>query len=678
MSRTAPRSVPWCVFLTVGLVTLGGGVSAQQPSTANGEWTHYTGDVRGARYSPLDQIDAGNFEDLEVAWTFKTDNFGPQPENKLEGTPLMVGGVLYTTAGTRRAVIALDATTGELLWSYRLDEGARADAAPRQLSGRGLSYWTDGQGNERIFYVTIGYRLVSLDAKTGRPIPDFGIDGMVDLKMGAVVGRNGRQEQIDLVTGEIGLHSTPTVTGDKVIVGSAMLSGRSNKHKTNTKGLVRAFDARTGEQLWRFDPMPGPGEFGHETWEDGSWEYTGNVGVWTQITVDEEAGLVYLPVESPTNDFYGGNRPGDNLFAESLVAVDRDTGEYVWHYQTVHHPIWDHDLSSWAILADINVDGREIKALAMPSKQSRLYVFDRITGAPVWPIVETPVPQSDVPGEKTSPTQPIPSRPAPYARAFLVEEDLIDFTPEMRQQALANLERYRWEESPYVPPILGSVEGLMGAINVGNVDGGTIWAGGSLDPETQIVYVQAANDKVDATSINPVPPEEGDAAYNGDAADNLGVAGPEGSSGGNGLEVQELPIVKPPYGVISAIDLNTGEILWQVPHGDTPDYIRYSPALEGIEVPKTGQGESVGVMVTKTLVVSGDPEVTDPPWRPRGAMMRAYDKTTGDQVGEVWMPAQVSGSPMTYMVDGKQYIVIAVSGGPYSGEYIAYTLPDES
>src|SRR5690349_5426213 len=417
------------------------GQAAGTPSTARGDWTHYTADVKGSRYSPLDQINAGNFNQLEVAWRFKTDNLGTRPEYKLEGTPLAINGVVYATGGTRRSVVALEGTTGELRWVYSLREGQRAVNAPRQLSGRGLSYWTDGKGDNRILFVTTGYNLVSLKAETGQPIQTFGKNGIVDMKVGAVVGKG---QQIDLESGEIGLHSTPTVAKDVVIVGSSFREGLTVKTHNNTKGLVRAWDVRSGKLLWTFNTIPRPGEPGNDTWEKESWATNGNTGVWSQITVDEEAGLVYLPVEDPTSDLYGGHRPGNNLFGDSIVCVDLKTGQRKWFYQIVHHPIWDYDMSSAPILLDANLNGRLIKAVAIPSKQSFLYVFDRITGQPIWPIEERPVQQSDVPGEKTSPTQPFPTKPPAYGRPFLkVPDDLIDFTPALRAQALENLKHYR-------------------------------------------------------------------------------------------------------------------------------------------------------------------------------------------------------------------------------------------
>jgi quinoprotein glucose dehydrogenase len=636
------------------------------PSAARGEWVSYTSDIRGTRYMPLDQINASNFSKLEVAWRFATTNLGPRPEFNLQGTPLMIGGKLYATGGggNRRAIVAIDAKTGELLWKHGMDEGARADAAPRKLSGRGLSYWTDGRGDERILYVTVGYRLVALNAKTGQPIPTFGKEGVVDLKVGVVRHASGKPEQIDLEKGEIGLHAAPTVVGDAIIVGSAFSEGLNYNSKTNTRGLVRAFDVRTGKQLWRWDPFPKPGELGYDTWEDGSLDYVGNMGVWAQITADEEAGLVYLPVESPTQDIYGGNRPGANLFAESLVAVDLKTGQRKWHFQFTHHPIWDLDIPAAPILADIVLDGNTIKAVAVPTKQSMLYVFDRITGRPVWPIVERPVPQSTVPGEKTWPTQPFPTKPPPYARNYLAKDDIIDFTPELRAEALKILERYKWEETLFSPPIVGDVNGILGAVQVGNTLGGTNWPGGGYDPESRVVFVHAANAGVSAYSVRPDP---GDGKY---------VSGVAGRQGGGGLNVQNLPIVKPPYGVLAAIDLDRGELKWQVPHGETPDAVRNHPALKGLNIPRTGQNGSQGLMVTKSLVVIGDRQVTSPPGRPRGAMLRAYDKETGKEVGEVLMPAGQTGSPMTYMLDGRQYIVVAVSGPGAVAEYIAFALPE--
>ena len=720
MSRLIMRSTLAALALAGGLIYLAAGPSGQtigQPSTKNGDWPAYTGDIKGTRYSPLDQINASNFNKLEVAWRFKTDNLGTRPEFKLEGTPLVVKGILYATGGTRRSVFALKADTGELLWVHAEFEGERAVKAPRQLSGRGVSYWTDGRGDERIIYVTTGYRLVALNAKTGTPIPSFGKDGVVDLKVGMVTGTG---QQIDLVNGEAGLHATPTVVKDVVIVGSSFKEGMTVVTHNNTKGVVRAFDARSGKLLWTFNTIPRPGEVGNNTWENNSWKDNGNAGVWTQISVDEEAGLGYLPVEDPSSDFYGGHRPGDNLYGDSLVCVDLKTGQRKWHYQIVHHPIWDYDLSSAPLLADLTIDGRPRKIVAVPTKETFLYVFDRITGEPIWPIVEKSVPQSDVPGEKTSPTQPFPTKPPAYSRQSVTENELIDFTPELRMQALEQLKAYK-NGPMFNPPVVSKIQGPLAALTLGTAAGGTNWPGGSLDPETGIAYLHACNSCI--TTIGLIEPPEGfsDIRYVlgqagqpfrvsegpgfGSAADfpqpGRGGRGTEAAAAGRGrgargeaaatatppgvtpvrggTTVQGLPLLKPPYATISAISLSRGDIVWQTPHGDTPDAVRNHPALKGMNIPKTGQpGYNIGTLVTKTLVIAGDGQVTTTDSHPRGALLRAYDKATGNQVGGVLIPAPQSGSPMTYSVNGRQYIVVAVSGGAYSGEYIAFALPNEA
>jgi len=716
MSRKGSPSISTLVLIVAGLSGAAPHVAAQvfvgtpvpqqfsgqgQPSTRNGEWPSNGADLTFSRYSPLDQINASNFDKLDVAWRFKTDHFGSHPEYKLEGTPIMIKGVLYTTAGTRRAVVALDAKTGEMIWSHSLREGKRAEIAPRQLSGRGVAYWTDGKGDDRIIYVTTGYRLVEVNAKTGAIISSFGTDGIVDLKFGAVTGVN---DQIDLETGEIGTHAAPTVAGDAVIIGSSMKEGATVPTHNNTKGLIRAFDVRTGRQVWRFNPIPKPGEPGNDTWENNSWAVNGNTGVWTHISVDEELGLVFLPVETPSSDYYGGHRPGDNLYAESLVAVDLKTGVYRWHFQLVHHPIWNWDISSAPILADINVNGRPIKAVAQPTKQGWLYVLNRVTGQPVWPIEERLVPQSDVPGEKTAARQPFPPDQLRYSRnEFRVPEDVVDFTPQLRAKALDVLKRYKVVSSPFAPPALGDINGTLGAIVNGTA---TNWPGGAYDPETHTVFLPTGNTP-GVRSLTTPPAEFSDIRFvtgvggrpfqmilgPGDccAADapqtaeragqarNPATANASPPAGGfGGLNVDGLPLSKPPYGMLSAIDHDKGSVKWQTPHGDTPDVVRNNPALKGLNIPKTGQAQTsgVGVLVTKTLAIMGDPTMTTTPEHPRGAMLRAYDKATGRQVGAVLMPAPQSGSPMTYMVDGKQYIVVAVSGGSYSGEYIAFSLPE--
>jgi quinoprotein glucose dehydrogenase len=661
--------------------------NTQSLDTANGEWPHYAGDILGSRYSPLDQINADNFEELELAWSFSTKNLGSRAEYKLEVTPLMIDGVLYATGGTRRTAFALDGKTGEMLWLHSMKEGLRGGMAPRQLSGRGLSYWSDVKGDDRIFYVTTGYKLVALNAHTGVPINSFGTDGngILDLKVGAV---QGNEIQIDLVTGEIGLHATPTVVGDLIIVGNAMKEGLTIDNYNNTKGLIRAFDVRTGKMVWQFDPIPRPGQFGNDTWLDNSWERNGSTGVWTQITADEKNGLVFLAIESPSSDYYGGQRPGNNLFAESIVAVGLKDGKYKWHFQVVHHPIWGHDLSAAPLVMDVEIDGKMREILALPTKQAFLYVFDRVTGEPIWPIPEVEVPIGNIPGEWYSPTQPRPKESLNYGRSELdVPGGLIDFTPEMREKAIKNLERWVWKDGTlYNPPIAGDVNGMLGAIALGNSGGGTNWAGGAFDPETSIVYTPANTGAIGGISISPPPDGYSNVDYlegrsgqpfrmalaggtgqNPDAPEEVDYPvydGPPVSV--PSLNVEGLSILKPPYGIIAAIDMSKGEILWSIAHGETPDNVRNHPKLEGMDIPRTGQPASVGMMITKTLAIAGDMAVTNPDGRDRGAMLRAYDKMTGEEVGEVWM---------TYSIDGEQYIVVAVSGGSYVGEIRAYKLP---
>ncbi len=648
------------------------------------EWPTHGADLAASRYRPLDQINASNFSKLEIAWRFKTDSIGNRPEFKLEGTPLMINGVLYATAGSRRAAIALDATTGELLWVHGEHEGARGAAAPRQLSGRGLAYWTDGK-EERILYVTPGYRLICLDAKTGAIVKTFGKEGAVDLKL-------EDDQSIDLVNGEIGLQSAPVVAKDTIIIGAAFREGMTPKSMHNNKGFVRGFDVRTGKRMWIFHTIPTKTEPGYETWEKGSAEYTGNTGVWTQITVDEQLGLVYLPVESPTGDYFGGHRPGNNLYGESLVCVDLKTGQRKWFYQLVHHPLWDMDISSAPLLADINVNGRAIKAVAQPTKQGILYVFDRVSGQPVWPIEERPVEKGDVSGEWYSPTQPFPTRPPPYSRNGVTPDILVDFTPAIRDQAQTIAAKYKLGPI-FTPPVASKANGPLATLTLGTAAGGTNWYGGSYDPETHTVYVSASNASLTPIGLVPAPKDISDMNYIlGTEGQEIRIARGPGENAGsdaaplprapapasapaNPLNVQGLPLVKPPYGTLSAINLDKGEITWQVAHGETPDVVRNHPLLKGMTLPRTGQAGGVVTAVTKTLVLAGDPQVTTTADHPRGAMLRAYDKASGNEVGAVYMPAQQSGGIMTYMVNGKQYIVVAVSGGAYSGEYIAYSLP---
>lgn len=636
-------------------VCLGVLPAVAQTGAVDGEWRTYGGDLGSTRYAALDQITAENFNDLEMVWRFNTANLGPNPDFNYQVTPLMVDGVLYATAGSRRNAVALDAATGEMLWVYRLDEGERGANAIRRMSGRGVAYWTDGQGDDRIFLVTIGYQLVALDAATGRPIQEFGDDGIVDLKA-------NNDQFIDPLTGEIGWNGAPLVARDVVVIGAAHRSGSAPPSRENIKGYIRGFDVRTGERKWIFHTIPQSGEFGRDTWLNDSAVYTGNTGVWTNLTVDEELGIAYLPIEIPTGDYYGGHRPGDNLFGESLVAVDLETGERLWHFQFVHHPIWDYDVPCPPILIDISVDGREIKAVAQPTKQGWVYVFDRVTGEPVWPIEERPVPAGDVPGELYSPTQPFPTKPPPFERQGFLLEELIDFTPELKAEALEFVSQYKTGPI-FTPPIVMRDGGLLGTLFVPN---GANWPGGSYDPDTGIMYLYS---HTLSRAIGLVhDPDRSSMDY---------VRGR-----GARLSVRGLPLMKPPWGRITAIDLNAGEIVWQVAHGETPDFVKNHPALKGIDIPRTGRpggagGSSggIGTLTTKTLVISGEGGVFLTPSGERGAMLRAYDKGTGQEQGAVYIPAAQTGSPMTYMLDGKQFIVLAVGGGATQGELVAFALP---
>ncbi len=663
------------VAAAVHLVAVGSVTAAEpRPADADNEWRTYGGNLASWRYRPFTQINRENFKDLEVAWRFKTDALGPQAEFNLQSTPLMVGGVLYTTAGTRRSVVALDAATGELLWVHREDEGKRGAAAPRRLSGRGLAYWSDGK-DSRILYVTPGYRMIALDAKTGVPVRGFGTNGVVDLKQ-------NMDQDIDLETGEIGLHSAPIIGNDVIVIGAAHLPGSVPKSRIHEKGYIRGFDVRTGKRLWIFHTIPKKGEFGYETWEDGSAEYTGNVGVWAQMSVDEELGLVYLPVELPTGDYYGGHRPGAGLFGESVVALDIKTGKRKWHYQLVHHGVWDFDIPAAPVLADITVDGRRIKALAQPTKQNWLYVFDRETGKPVWPIEERPVPAGDVPMEKYSPTQPFVTKPKAFDLQGITNDDLIDFTPELRAEALKVVSRYKMGPL-FTPPPVSKWEGPLGLLMVPSSTGGVNWPGGAFDPETNRFFVYSFRSP-SVIGLVPGPKPEEFAYVNGLARDPA-IAAPaaapvigasSGEAAGANVTVQGLPLLKPPYGTISAIDLNQGEIVWQAAHGETPDAVKNHPALKGLTIPRTGRANGrTGVLVMGQLVVSGEPGFGTTPGGRRGSMLRAYDKMTGTEVGAVYMPAPQTGSPMTYMLNGKQYLIVPISGAGYSGEFVAFALP---
>lgn len=651
------RCVP--IIAVLVLLALSGRSALAQNGAADGEWHHYGGDAGSTRYSPLDQITPANVDDLEIAWRWKAASYGPRPEYNYQATPLMVDGVLYVTAGTARDVVAIDATTGETLWMWRYDGGERADRAPRK-NHRGVAYWTDGT-SERILYITAGYRLISLDANTGRPDPTFGDEGIVDL----FDGLDRPRPEIGLV----GASSPPMIVGDIAVVGSAMSAFARTRE--NIAGFVRGYDIRTGERRWIFHTIPQPGEYGNDTWENDSWQYTGNTGAWAPMAADPELGYVYLPLETPTNDLYGGDRPGDNLFAESLVALDAATGERVWHFQFVHHGIWDWDIPTAPMLIDITVDGRTIKAIAQVTKQAWTYVFDRVTGEPVWPIEERPVPIGDVPGEWYSPTQPFPTKPDPFDRQGITAGDLIDFTPEIRAEALRIASEYRMGPI-FTPPSSPTDTSVRGTLMVPGLTGGANWQGGAVDAETGILYVSSISNPMRAAARPPTGSLPDFSAM----ARAARARAPAGPAGCNMMGPLGLPLIKPPWGRITAIDLNTGDHLWMVPNGDTPDCVKNHPALEGLELAPTGKAERGGLLVTKTLVFAGEGSgLFAAPRDTGGPMFRAHDKLTGEVVAEFELPAHQTGLPMTYLQDGRQFIVVAVGARDHPAELVALALP---
>ncbi|MCZ6639990.1 MAG: PQQ-binding-like beta-propeller repeat protein [Gammaproteobacteria bacterium] len=611
------------------------------------DWVHYGGDLGATRYSALAEINAENVADLEIAWRWKSENYGPRPERKYSTTPIAIDGILYATAGYRRAAIAIDGATGETLWMYRFDEGDRADYAPRRNSGRGVAFWQGDDGEKRIFLLTPGYHLIALDAMTGKPVPEFADGGVLDLK-------EDLTPDIDPATARIGASSPPLIVGDVVIVGAALDVGMRPPSMRNVPGHVRGFHARTGKLLWTFHTIAQPGEFGHETWEGDSWRYTGNAAVWAPMSADVASGYVYLPVEAATSDIYGGHRLGDNLFSSTLVCLDAATGERVWHRQIVRHDIWDWDNPTAPILLDVVIDGQSIPAVVQLTKQSFAYAFNRTTGEPLWPMEERAVPQSDVPGERTAARQLFPSKPAPFDRQGINEEALIDFTPELHAEALEVVKQFRTSMSLFSPPsLVDADDGSKGTLVLPGSLGGANWEGGAADPETGMLYIASiTRPSVYALAADP---EYSDMNYVG-----VGSAPPR---------VRGLPLIKPPYGRITAIDMNTGEHRWMTVNGDTPKRIREHRDLADLDIPRTGKSTRAGLLVTKTLLFAGEGWSGDP-------VFRAHDKNTGAIIVELELPATQSGLPMTFMVNDKQFIVVAVGGPGVPGELVALALPD--
>jgi quinoprotein glucose dehydrogenase len=660
------------VALLIVAVTISCGQQAPQrppgkiisTEQSDGEWRRLNRDLAYTRYSPLDQINAENVATLEVAWRWNQGNFGPSSERggqTGEATPIYVDGTLYTTAGSRRSVAAIDPATGETLWVFRpFEDGSRWSDAPRKSSGRGVSFWTDGQGDNRIIYVSRGFYLFSLDAGTGQPITSFGENGRVDLMVG-MRARDG----VDIV-GTVGSTTPPTIVNDVIVVGPSLAAGFRPPTMSNTPGDVQAFDVRTGAPKWVFHTIPEEGEEGVETWQNESWKYTGNTGVWSSISADPELGdgdgYVYLPVEVPTSDYYGGHRWGENLYGNSVVCLNAQTGEKIWHFQLVHHDIWDYDNPAAPILVDVTIDDQARKIVVQNTKQGYSYVFDRVSGEPIWPIEETEVPKSDVPGEWTSPTQPIPTKPPPFEHQGISDENLVDFTPEIKRLAQEALKGYRVGPL-YTPPSVLS-ETHKGTVVLPGANGGINWNMSSLDPILGVNYI-GSNTSYGAVALTK--PDEGvsdlDFTQGRSPRPEVGVDPENPRNSG-------IPILKPPYGRIVALDLNKGEHLWTVANGDTPERIKNHPLMKRVgNLPRTGKSGNFGTMVTKALVFAGESRGGDP-------VFHAYNKENGDLVATVSLPAPQSGLPMTYLHNGKQYIVMTIMSRAVPAELVAIALPD--
>jgi quinoprotein glucose dehydrogenase len=645
------RLMFWLLSFTVLIVAP---VSAQH-GAPNGDWPYWGGDAGSTRYSALDQINKNNVQKLEIAWRWYSANYGPIPEFYFRATPLEVGGVIYTVAGERRAAVAIDAGTGETLWMWRMKNNPRWEKSPRRFSGRGLAYSeVDGEG--RIIVVTPGYYMVMLDAATGRPVDGFGKNGIIDLQEGLgfkVDPVNGIDPKYGLITHG----SPPIVVNDIIVVGNAHGRGYYPKQKENIPGHIRGYDIKTGKQLWIFHVIPKPGDYGHDTWEGDSWTYTGNISSWAPLSADPELNIVYIPTDCPTGDYYGGHRHGDNLYGTALVALNVKTGKRIWHQQFVKHDIWNYDTPTAPNLLDIRVKRKKIKAIVQATKQGWAYVFDRKTGKPVWPMEERKVPASDVPGEKTSPTQLYPTWPLPFELQEVTVDELIDFTPELRAQAVELASKYRMGPI-FTPPSLAEdpEDGTQGTFVMPGANGGANIPGGAVvDPETGIFYVASEKRHSVIRLVND--PEKSKMNYI-----SLGPGGIRGPQG--------LQLLKPPYSRIVAIDMNTGKHLWNIPNGNTPKSLSEHPALEGVDLPQTGNMAHAGLVITKTLLFSGEGRGGDP-W------FRAYDKKTGEVVAEIELPAQTNHPPMTYMHNGKQYIVMPVAAPGHPAELVALALPDE-
>ena len=631
---------------------------AQEGDQPEGEWRYWGSDAASTRYSPLDQIDATNFGSLEVAWTWRGDNFGPEADPLLRATPIYVNGTLYSVAGSRRTAVAIDPATGETLWTFREPPTKRWEDSMRKNYGKGVAY-ADVDGRGVIYLVTPAFFLHALDPDTGYPVESFGEGGVVDLLDGLGPWPHDRDKGLDPATGYITNSSPPIVVNGVVVVGNSHEQGYYQTRQENVPGNVLGYDAATGEHLWTFNVIPQEGEHGNDTWENDAWKWTGNVSAWAPLSADPELGLVYVVTDPPTVDYFGGFHPGDNLFANTILAIDAATGERRWHFQTVHHDVWNYDNPTAPNLIDVTVDGREVRALVQVTKQGWAYVLDRATGEPVWPIEERPVPQSDVPGEHLSSTQPFVTRPAPFEMQGLAEDDLIDFTPELRAMALDIVKDFRLGPLFNPPSRENAPDGTQAAIHCPGANGGAnIPGGAAADPETGILYVASTKG---CSAPRLVPGTDVDPESNVDwvSVGPGGVRGPDG-----------LPIFKPPYGTITAIDMNTGDHLWRIPNGTTPESVKNHPLLEDVDVGNTGARSHATKLVTKTLLMYGEGRGAAP-------IFRAVNKATGAELGAVELPGSTLTAPMTYMHEGVQYVVMAVGGRGMAGALVALRLPEE-
>ncbi len=627
-------------------------VVAEHPGTKDGQWHYLGGDSEHTRYSPADQIDASNFNDLEEAWVWDGASFNARSGRS---TPSYIDGILYTVAGPRRHVVAIDPESGETLWSYREPNTARWEYSMRKDYGKGIAY-SEINGRGVIYIVSPAFFLTALDAKTGAPLEGFGgkieIDGFPATGVVDLLADLGHPfdpyDGIDLETGYITSSSPPIVVNGVIVVGNSAEQGYNQSRIENIPGDILGYDARTGKFLWKFNVLPGPGEFGHETWENDAWEWTGDISSWAPLSADQERGIVYIPTNGATLDFYGGFRPGDNLFSTSLIALDVKTGKRVWHFQMVHHDIWNYDTPTAPVLLDVTMDGKSVPIVAQVTKQAFVYAFNRETGEPLWPIVEKPVPVSKIPGEKLAKTQPFPTKPAPYDGQGLTHDDLIDYTPELRAAAIEILKD--WEIGPlFNPPLHRDNDmGKRGALWCpGDIGGVNIDAPAAADPGTGVLYVPSRRA---CTTRIMAPGIERDALLEAPTGTTVAEYAVLRGAGVRGPD--NLPLFKPPYSRITAIDMNTGEHLWYVPVGETPARVLNHPDLKGMDIPNTGTGSAPPMTVTKSLLMYASTASDGTPH------LFAIDKTTGEQVGKVEMSDRTRYGMMTYVHEGKQYVIL--------------------